>query len=507
MIARRHIWIPLAVLLLSLFHLHCLKSTKPGIPASVRETLDQSGLNSPNFLKILLEYKSPQDSVQLHAAYFLIEHMMGQYGVHLDLLDSIDTSYHFHPEAYASYADLVASWDSIEQVHGRLHYEADSFSPDVQCIQHGFFINNLDSAYGSWINQPFGYAYSFEDFCRWILPYRVANEPMESFRSNLQERYSSFLSDDAFATAASISRAVNHELKYDDRYNRSINTRTLKSLDSLKRGNLLEINIHKVKSLRSAGLAATLDYIPYFADSSSNLFWSVVFDHEQNEEALFYSEEQANTISQGRIAKIYRRTYHQDTLSLFFTKEVEDHTPPFLGHWPYTDVTTTYIPTIDIEAQVADSLKFVYISVFNDGQWKAVDWAHPEKGVAVYKELGKGIVYLLQRMENKKLYAISNPFIILEDGSKQELNTSSVNSILATISHISPWEPAMTGKNYILYFWEDGWKPMHTISDYSTYKHQIPLPQNRLYLLSEENQTIGGNRIFIIGEKGEQLFY
>lgn len=47
-----------------------------------------------------------------------------------------------------------------------------------------FLIANIDSAFSRWRLTPWQGRYTFEDFCEWVLPYRIRNEsPHEHWRA------------------------------------------------------------------------------------------------------------------------------------------------------------------------------------------------------------------------------------------------------------------------------------------------------------------------------------
>ena len=111
----------------SFFNWQCLKSTRPGIPESVRETIASSGINGPELMKAIVHYSTPEDSSKLKALYWLIANMDGNYTVHYSIQDSLRRQYHFPPAKYKNYDALEDSWDSTQNVVGTLSYRADSF--------------------------------------------------------------------------------------------------------------------------------------------------------------------------------------------------------------------------------------------------------------------------------------------------------------------------------------------------------------------------------------------
>ena len=61
---------------------------------------------------------------------------------------------------------------------------------DSHVITASYLIRNIDHAFGMWEKQPWGKYIKFEDFCEYILPYRVAFEPLsERLMPRRQSRY------------------------------------------------------------------------------------------------------------------------------------------------------------------------------------------------------------------------------------------------------------------------------------------------------------------------------
>lgn len=56
---------------------------------------------------------------------------------------------------------------------------------DSHVITASYLIRNIDHAFGMWEKQPWGKYIKFEDFCEYILPYRVAFEPLSEWERDL----------------------------------------------------------------------------------------------------------------------------------------------------------------------------------------------------------------------------------------------------------------------------------------------------------------------------------
>src|SRR5699024_5082462 len=60
---------------------------------------------------------------------------------------------------------------------------------DLTFIKAGYLIDNIDQAFDAWQNYPWSAHVSFNDFCNYILPYKVFNEPLERWRAKIRKRF------------------------------------------------------------------------------------------------------------------------------------------------------------------------------------------------------------------------------------------------------------------------------------------------------------------------------
>ena len=50
---------------------------------------------------------------------------------------------------------------------------------DARSVTADFLIRHIDYVFGVWEKRPWASYYSFEDFCEFVLPYRIEREPLE----------------------------------------------------------------------------------------------------------------------------------------------------------------------------------------------------------------------------------------------------------------------------------------------------------------------------------------
>ena len=60
---------------------------------------------------------------------------------------------------------------------------------DIDVISSKYLIENIDLAFKVW-KEPWACHFTFDEFCEYILPYRILHEPISDWRKYLYEKYS-----------------------------------------------------------------------------------------------------------------------------------------------------------------------------------------------------------------------------------------------------------------------------------------------------------------------------
>ena len=159
------------------------------------------GKNKKEFKKVLQHYSSPEDSLKLKAAKYLIENMKGHYGY-------VPKNEYGFEEFFQSMDEKVSPLflkkDNLYKVlkreiinieiskglaDGTLKKPEYTKQYDASTITEEYLIENIDYAFKAW-ELPWSRAYSFDEFCKYILPYRYGNETLEPWRKTFFEKYS-----------------------------------------------------------------------------------------------------------------------------------------------------------------------------------------------------------------------------------------------------------------------------------------------------------------------------
>ena len=507
-------------MLITLISFSCLKSKREGIPESVRRVFNLSGIHKVEFLNAMVSYENPADSLKLKSLYYLIGNMDSHYEITYKITDTSKNVYFFPVRDYPDYSTLKKHLRLLKEKREDLKVDHDTILLDIKTVSSQLLMFNIDTAFESWSDPVYSQnIYSFNDFCQYILPYRVANEKAESFRQFLRDRYHARIFNllhhshtDLVSLISRIHQLVTNDISYDKRYEFHYNYPTLNEITTSHKANYRDLAIYEVKAYRSFGIASAMDYSPYFADSSGGYFWPAVLVSGQHFIPVFYPGVSVdNLTTQGKLPKVYRRKYTNDTSSLFSIKKMSEHTPAFLGQFNYDDVTDEYVSTANITVALTDTARYVYLAVFNNGEWHPVQWSlsdHRKK--AFFSKMGVDIVYLPMIVRKEKTLPAGLPFLLQENGKTKVLaEPTAMAETPVTLTRTTRYVPLRKHQEYFLYQWKNNnWEGVEKL--FSNYRGTIKanLKPFTLYILSEENSAkwFGDERPFII-KNNKVVFY
>jgi hypothetical protein len=498
--------------------LSCTKSKDPGLPREVVDVINASGINRTELLKALVHYQNPEDSLKQKALYFLIANLPGNYTYECVAVDSLgdtlfsDFQYDIDDSLFFDYLHLVRS------EKGKIIFKKDHFQKDLFYINHHLLISTVDQAF-SHLNQTFKgqESYSFTTFCRYLLPYRVDNEPLDEVFTFFKLQYGRSVSQyfkqkpDLISLVGYLHYLIHDEIKFKKSYCYDCSLPSMKEIKERKYGNYRQLAIYESMALRTFGIASTIDFSPFLADTTGGYFWPVVLYPDGKSLPLMAGNKSLKQLTQkGRLPKVYRRVFFRDTTNLFWKKKPLFPTPRYLGDFYYQDVTKNYVAVRNVSVKLNDTSVYAYLSVFNGGSWEAVAWSEcRQDSSAVFKDMGQGIVYLPMLMKNEKLIPSGKAFLLNKVGVEQFSYQKESRVVRGIIHGTDQFTPLKKGKLYHLYLWGiNGWEKTGQFIPDQSGVIKAKLLQDCLYLISSNSKKhFESERIFSLNEYGEQVFY
>jgi len=157
--------------------------------------LINSGKNRTELDKVLEYYKKkPEDRLKLKAAQFLIENMDAHSFFQSKSLDSYFSALDTIFKLNRSIDPINKQQDSLLKTLPELDFIHEIEMPDLKYVSANFLIENIDKSFEAW-KSPWARNLSFENFCEYLLPYRVVDEKPVSWRKAFYDNINPLIVD------------------------------------------------------------------------------------------------------------------------------------------------------------------------------------------------------------------------------------------------------------------------------------------------------------------------
>ena len=266
---------------------------------------------------------------------------------------------------------------------------------------------NIDLAFRQWETLPWTQDLDFETFKEALLPYRIANEPLDYWRDSIEYFQKKLRqSIDNYDDCRYSAKNMSYKLLYFLHIPSLIPDERLKGFDM----DCIPTSQYNLFTKRICGIPSVIDFIPHFANRNGRHYWAVILDSK-------YQSLKVVQADMYRAAKIYRQTYaHQPVV----TPKRQEYVPAFFRNPFHKDVTKEYIPTTDVTIRLprGTGAKHAYLAIFNDLTWKPIACAEVSGRKACFRHMGRDAVYLpVYYNREEEMLPLDNPFLLASDGS------------------------------------------------------------------------------------------
>lgn len=358
--------------------------------------------------RIIDFYKRKGDSLKLKAAEFLVTNIPYHWSVKSNKLDQYYAGIANINEKYA-YPACISEFDTLYSKLGNV--EDTIMVNDRDAVSEKTIINHIELAFHDWRNGAWARHLSFNDFCEYLLPYRIGNEKYEDWRIILRNEFLPFTDDikysedmrpqsywAAYTIATELKRRRFRDMKMLPQLGVEY---PVSALRHIKMGECSDYGKITTYIMRACGIPVSLDFTPQWPDRALNHHWNALYDNSGRIVPFMgYEAQPGYPCKEGwRRAKVYRYTFGYQSESLHAqNSRIGQRIPEILNSPFYKDVTMQYFRTFPLEvhlnnAHARDS--FAYVAVFDNQQWVPVDFARIDSGnIASFKNLGGEIAYL-----------------------------------------------------------------------------------------------------------------
>ena len=447
-------------------------------------------------------FAEQNDTLKIKAVEFLENNIAEHFTYTYYYIDSIGNKVDFNELDFPNYNE---SRKALKE----LNLKPVAFTvSDGEQLSASQIIEIVERGFEAW-NKPWNKNLSFDDFCDYLLPYRVQNEPVEDWYPVFKDRFS-FLEKNR---TADIVNSVNSNLKtwffssfsFEDTTESEF-CQAPSQLLFRQQGNCQDLCNLSAYTMRMLGLPVSIDFTPAWATSSFNHFWCTYV----NENGEHHPFEGVTGMADDFVvfrepSKVFRITYRKQPNMLADKIPANEIPTNFLRMKNIIDVTSNYWRTTDLQCRITETPKnnITYISVFNAMRWFPVDWTEVENSQAGFKDLSVGVVYLPMNYENNKLQPSGNPVLIYPDRSTKELIPNYENKITVNVTETPRFLVYKTGKRYAFFYWDKKWinAGAKKADENTTVLSFENVPANTVYLLvSEYSQR--RERVFTVKEDG-----
>jgi hypothetical protein len=474
-----------------------------GYPPEVEEALEAAGDNRPELEQVLRHFASGEDTLKLRAAEFLIANMEGHSYVTFMLHDSNEVEIDFDVLDYADFDELVEAADSLEVVRGEIDFSKKNEVVDLEVVESEYLIEQIDLAFKAWREKPWAGFLNFEQFCEYVLPYRGSSEPLENWRGMFLEKYADLPekmddSTDPVEAARLINEDILTYFGFDPRFYYHPTDQGLSEMMENGLGRCEDMTNITIYAMRANGLAVTSDYTPAWADRANNHAWNSILVPGGQVVPFMGAESSPGDYSlNAKAAKVYRKTFSQQKDNLVFQERRQDSIPRWLKGKSFVDVTAEYMPTVSptitLTEPAPDSADIAYVCVFNDSEWRAVDWGRIEDGMITFKDLGTDVILLPALYVEGEIVPCGPPFTLSEDQPVSLFLPDTGNRTTVTISSYVAADRKSTeianGTEYTLSYWDNGWQEIGRSVASDQPLEFKDVPSGALYWLTAEDSN------------------
>lgn len=201
---------------------------------------------------------------------------------------------------------------------------------------------------------------------------------------------------------------------------------SLSELCKYKYGTCREEASFTVALSRFLGIPASIDYTPHWGNRTGSHNWSVLILPDGKGTPFYMGCVPGDTAQyfHGYIKpKVFRNIFG-------INKEIandlrnENSLPKIFRNPKFIDVTDEYYTTSDISLPLPEQYKnrnVIYICVFDTKTVAPVYYGVVSNGQVSFKNMGRGIAYIMAIQDNGILTTIGNPFILTQEGLVREL--------------------------------------------------------------------------------------
>lgn len=410
--------------------------------------------NSDVGKQVLAHYAKQGDTLKMKAAKYIVENMPYHYSCESETLNDFYNRVNQVSATY-KYPKSIEQYQAIYEDVGDIGKGKRKVC-DTQSISSQALIDNIDAAFNDWRNGHWAKHLSFEQFCEFMLPYRVGSEHYESWRANLRTKFLGDVEklsdcDERTYSAYWAARYVCDALK---KFNFHMDDKALPHTNiELPISTLLAMGMGECSNyarlttyiMRACGIPVCYDYTPQWPNKAHHHSWNALLNNNGKIIPFVGSDVYPGETERSgeKLAKVYRRTFaYQPNSAFALRKDTTEKLPPTFDNPFMADVSNEYFNGASLTLDIPQTIlkrQFVYLAVFDNSQWSPVAFAEVDTtGKALFGNVGREIVYLPVLWGRNGSIPCGNPILVKADGSTEVFVPNKETTVTITMERKYP---------------------------------------------------------------------
>ena len=386
---------------------------------------------NPELQQVLDYYQG--DEEKLRAAEFLINNLPYHEGVvYTDLAPQRLIYELFGSGKYTQFQ----SRDSVVRRYGYWGVKNPNYRSDVY-IDPDFLIDNINWAFKVWKEQPWGKNIGFEQFCEYVLPYRVGNEELYPWREKIYHQFQPIIDSlpndsnkqrPTYIASVLLDTLLRAPFHFTEEIASEVRVGPM--IVDTRGGSCLDLSDMLVYIYRALGVPCGIDELPVRGNNNVPHYMNFIEDIDGRSyyfSMFYYWHRLLECKVYGDVyGKMFRHTFSVNK-DLFKRADCpkEKLYPSFLNPC-YKDVTKLYATDKSWDLRIPRDMllwndfvdgELLYLCMSSYHYWIPIDFARMDGDTITFKNCHGETVYCLAKFDHKRgvLKMLTDPFWVEKD--------------------------------------------------------------------------------------------
>ena len=425
-------------------------------------------------------YREQGDTLKMRAAEFLRDYSDYHYGVERHWVDSIGETVE-----KLDYHDFLTDTMMVEFLRsGGYRFVEGRTVDDRDTVTDDFLRRNIDMAFDSW-HQPWAQGIPFDDFCRFILPYRVGDEALSGWREYFKQRYEPTIADSVSdptslrQVALYLMRCIRRDVEYGGSmglFNRYMLTHTqMMQLHWLECMGCAQFT---TMAMRACGVPCAMIEINWRFTEVKH--FSVLFPKAGDidrpfrlsvGDTLIYMGEPKDSMAAWQVWEYDYQPDHERMEAAYLYRDNNSLKQILSTTITLSDITPLMCRTYDFALPVPDSLrheKYLFLCRFHDWKWLPVREGRVVGDSVMFQHATIRQWYRLGYADADSIRTFGQAFTLLGNQDIRDIHERirpydlSGDTILFRLAYRDKVKDATLSREITTYYWDDHqqWHPL-----------------------------------------------